>query len=111
MSEEATGSNFENGRVDTNSAAEEVADVEKDSTELIAAEEVDTNNTISLFKLKVDQLKETNEKLNENIKFCDETLEELNDKLRNLAKEDLELEDKVMVTTMFYDTFRDEMKD
>jgi predicted RNase H-like nuclease (RuvC/YqgF family) len=107
VSEEATGSNFENGNVENNSATEEAAYVEKDSTEML----VDTNNNISLLKLRVDQLNETNEKLSENIKMYDDTLEQLNDKLMKLAKENLVLKDKVLVTTMFYDTFRDEMKD
>ena len=48
---------------------------------------------------------------NEDIRIQNDTIEKLKDEIRNLAKENLELKDRIMVTTMFYDTFRDEMKD
>ena len=43
--------------------------------------------------------------------MCDDTLKDLTDKLSDLAKDNLVLKDKFMVTTMFYDSLRDEMKD
>jgi predicted RNase H-like nuclease (RuvC/YqgF family) len=51
------------------------------------------------------------ERFIEDIKIRDDTIEELNEKVRNLAKENTELNDRIMVTQMFYDGFRDEMRD
>ena len=56
-------------------------------------------------------MKERNDYLNKEINICDEAIEKLNEKVKNLEEENLELKDKIMVTTMFYDTFKDEMKD
>jgi hypothetical protein len=41
----------------------------------------------------------------------DKTIEELNEKLRNLSSENLELKNSIMVTQMFYDGFRDERRE
>ena len=82
-----------------NSATEEVTVVDEVTPEQAAAEEVD------------DLLKETNETLNKDIIIRDNTIEELNDKLRNLSNENLELKNSIMVTQMFYDGFRDEMRE
>ena len=99
VAEEATHTNSHHKNEDVNSATEEVATVDEDSPVQTAAEE------------EVNLLKETNEKLNNAIVVREDTIEELNDKLKKLSDENLELKQSVMVTQMFYDGFRDEMKE
>ena len=43
--------------------------------------------------------------------ICDDDIEELNEKVKNLSEKNLELKERIIVITMFYDTFKDEMKD
>ena len=95
VAEEATSKDT-NENDEINSATEQVTIAEEHAT----IEEVAAINTIG-----------ESGRLNEDLKIHDVTIEELNEKVRNLTKENIELNDRNMVTQMFYDGFRDEMRD
>ena len=52
-----------------------------------------------------------NENIIEELKLRNETIVELAEKVKTMTGEILELEDRLMVKTTFYDIFKDEMKD
>ena len=106
VAEEATNSIDEetNENSNINSATEEV----QDSSDKVVTEEEATSGKVSE---SVEKLKERNDDLNKDIKICDDSIEQLKEKVKNLEEENLELKNKIMVTTMFYDMFKDEMKD
>ena len=95
IAEEATSKDT-NENDEINSATEQVTIAEEHAT----IEEVAASNTIG-----------ESGRFNEDLKIRDDTIEELNEKVRNLSKENIELNDRIMVTQMFYDGFRDEMRD
>ena len=49
--------------------------------------------------------------IGEVIEIHDNTIAELKEKVGNLSKENLELNERIMVTQMFYDGFRDDMRE
>ena len=99
IAEEASNSDSSNAKVNINSATGEVTVDDEETPEQAAAEDA------------VELLEEKNEKLNKDIATIDNTIEELNVKLKNVYEENQELKQSFMVTRMNYDGFRDEMKE
>ena len=91
--EQAPNYNLNNESADINTTTEEVAFVE----EAIVAEEVAAINKITELEVEFD---ERNKKLNDDIITRDDTIVELNEKVRAMAKENGELSDRIMVKTM-----------
>ena len=95
VAEEATKDTNENAKI--NPSTEEVSVAEKYAT----TEEAAAKKTIGI----------SERRFKDDIKKRDDTIEELKEKVSNLYKENLELKEKNMVTQMFYDGFRDEMRE
>ena len=87
---------------------EEVVSVEDVSEKETGADEVASRKEISEL---VRELKEANDKFSEDIRIRDDTIEKLNEKVRSMTKENEELGFRIVEKTMFYDTFKDEMRD
>ena len=99
---------FSDKDADINTAIEEVASVEEVPSKETGADEVATKKEISEL---VKELKEANDKFSEAIRDRDDTSDKLIERVRAIDKDNEELKDRILVKTMFYDSFRDEMRD
>ena len=111
--------------VDHESIAEKATEVSDDSANTVhtAAEGVALENDLtftsgaeiasarSKISSLTTQLKEADQKFNEQIRFRDDTIEDLNNKIREASEENEGLKLSISAKTMFYDLFKDEMKD
>ena len=101
----------------TSPVATAAAAVSKEAVaeEAVAEEATKDTNENAKMHSSTEQVKgaeesDVSERFNDIIKNRDETIEELKEKVANLTRDNLELKERVMVTQMFYDGFRDEMR-